>query len=154
MLLDEILDFEMRDARLLVGISYGRIDQMPDAGILRSLRGDDSLTGLFLGPNFVAVAHQKHSADATCCLQNRRRVTEIARHEISACRHQPPRSVAIRLAGQRPDAMSPGQQCTRDRASLLAGSAGEQNASFGAHVMLVFCHWEQGSAATLSHNGL
>src|SRR6202030_2654487 len=30
--------------------------------------------------------------------------------------------------------MSPGQQCARNRASLLAGSAGNQNASFGAHV--------------------
>src|ERR1700724_866730 len=84
MLLDEILAFEMRDARLLVGIGNGRIDQMPDAGSLRSFRGNDSLTGLFLGPGLVAVAHQKHGADATCCLQNRRCVTEIASHELSA----------------------------------------------------------------------
>ena len=43
---------------------------------------------------------------------------------------------------ERLDAMSPGQQCARNRASLLAGSAGDQNASFGAHVTapLVF-HW-------------
>src|SRR4029077_16728354 len=142
MSLDEILAFEMWDARLLVGIGNGRIDQMPDAGSLRSFRGNDSLTGLFLGPGLVAAAHQKHGADATCCLQNRRCVTEIASHEISACRHQLPRSVAIRLAGQRLDAMPPGQQCARNRASLLAGSAGNQNTSFGAHVTapLVF-HW-------------
>src|ERR1700730_4724724 len=101
MLLDEILAFEMWNARLLVGIGYGRIDQMPDAGSLRGFRGNDSLTGLFLGPGLVAVAHQKHGTDATCCLQNRRCVTEIASHEISACRHQLPRSVAIRLAGRR-----------------------------------------------------
>src|SRR5712692_3890719 len=144
MFLDEILAFEMRDARLLVGIGNGRIDQMPDASSLRSFRGNDSLTALFLGPGLVAVAHQKHGADATCCLQNRRCVTEIASHEISACRHQLPRSVAIRLAGQRLDAMSPGQQCARNRASLLAGRAGDQNASFGAHVTapLVF-HWSK-----------
>src|SRR6478735_5255531 len=134
MFLDEILAFEMRDARLLVGIGNRRIDQMPDAGRLRSFRGNDSLTGLFLGPSLVAIPHQKHGADVTCCLQNRRCVTEIASHEISACRHQLPRGVAIRLAGQRLDAMSPGQKCARNRASLLAGSAGDQNASFGAHV--------------------
>ena len=63
MLLDEILAFEMRDARLLVGIGDGRIDQMPDAGRLRRFRGNDSLTGLFLGPGLVAVAHQKHGAE-------------------------------------------------------------------------------------------
>ena len=82
-------------------------------------------------------------------------VTEIASHEISACRHQLPCSVAIRLAGQRLDAMSPGQQCARNRASLLAGSAGDQNASFGAHVTapLVFS-LEQVGDATLIHNGL
>src|SRR5258708_40118478 len=102
MLLDEILAFEMRDARLLVGIGYGRIDQMPDAGSLRSFRGNNSLTGLFLGPSLVAVAHQKHRVDATCCVQNRRCVTEIASHEISACRHQLLRSVAIRRSGPRP----------------------------------------------------
>jgi hypothetical protein len=104
----------MRDARLLVGIGNGRIDQMPDAGSLRSFRGIDSLTGLFFGPGLVAVAHQKHGADATCCLQNRRCVTEIASHEISACRHQLPRSVAIRLAGQR-------LQCARKGAMSLPG---------------------------------
>jgi len=38
MFLDEILAFEMRDAGLLVGIGNGRIDQMPDAGGLRSFR--------------------------------------------------------------------------------------------------------------------
>ena len=134
MLLDEILAFEMRDARLLVGIGNGRIDQMPHAGSLRSFRGNDSLPGLFLGPGLVAVAHQKHGADATCCLQNRICVTEIANHEICACRHQLPRGVAIWLPGQRLDAMSPGHQCARNRASLLAGGAGDQNASFGAHV--------------------
>src|SRR5260370_42084933 len=101
MLLDEILAFEMRDARLLVGIGNGRIDQMPDAGILRSFRGNDSLTGLFLGPSLVAVANQKHGADATCCLQNRRCVTELAVHAISACQHQLARSVPSRLAAQR-----------------------------------------------------
>jgi hypothetical protein len=76
------------------------------------------------------------------CLQNRRGLTEIASHEISACRHQLPRSVTILLTGQRLDAMSPGQQCACNRASLLAGSAGDQNASFGALVSapLVF-HW-------------
>src|SRR4051794_13077730 len=79
---------------------------MPDAGILHSFRGNDSLAGLFLGPNLVAVAHQKDGADAICCLQNRGCVTEIASHEINPCRHQAPRSVAIRLAGQRPDAIS------------------------------------------------
>src|ERR1700730_6775067 len=144
MLLDEILAFEMRDARLLVGIGNGRVDQMPDAGILRSFRGNDALTGLFLGPSLVAVAHQKHGVDAACCLQNRRCVAEIASHEISACRHQLPRSVAIRLAGQRLDAMSPGQQRAHNRASLLPGSAGDQNASFGAHMTapLVF-HWSK-----------
>jgi hypothetical protein len=107
MLLDEILAVEMRDARLLVGIGNGRIDQMPDAGCLRGFRDHDSLTGLFLGPSLVDVAHQKYGVDATCCLQNRRFVTEIASHDISACRHQLPRSLAIRLAGQRLDAMSP-----------------------------------------------
>ena len=56
MFLDEILAFEMRDARLLVGIGNRRIDQMPDTGRLRSFRGNDSLTGLFLGPGVVAVA--------------------------------------------------------------------------------------------------
>jgi hypothetical protein len=67
-LLDEILAIEMRDARFLVGIGNGRIDQMPDAGILRSFRSNDPLTGLFLGPNFVAVAHKKHCVDAACRL--------------------------------------------------------------------------------------
>src|ERR1700733_7203265 len=89
----------------LGGIGNGRIDQMPDASILRSFRGNDSLTGLFLGPGLGAVAHQKHGADATCCLQNRRCVTEIASHEIGTRRHQLPRGVAIRLAGERSDAM-------------------------------------------------
>src|SRR5258705_330597 len=97
MFLDEILAFEMRDARLLVGIGNGRIDQMPDAGSLRSFRGNDSLTGLFLGPGLIAVAHQKHGADATCCLQNQRCVTEIASHEISACRPCPKRRSAAAL---------------------------------------------------------
>src|ERR1700730_17253059 len=99
MCLDEILAVEMRDARLLVGIGNGRIDQMPDAGRLRSVRGNDSLTGLFLGRGLVAVAHQKHGADSTCRPQNRRCVPEIASREISACRPRLPRSVAIRLAG-------------------------------------------------------
>jgi hypothetical protein len=49
MLLNEMLAFEMRDAGLLVGVGDGRIDQMPDAGGLRSFRGNDSLTGLWLG---------------------------------------------------------------------------------------------------------
>jgi hypothetical protein len=120
-----VLAFEKRDARLLVGIGNGRIDQMPDAGSLRSFRGNDCLTGLFLGPGLVAVAHQKHGADATCCLQNRRGLTEIASHEISACRHQLPRSVTILHTGQRLDAMSPGQQCACNRASLLAGSVAD-----------------------------
>jgi hypothetical protein len=53
---------------------------------------------------------------------------------MSAYQHQLPRSVAIRFAGQRFDAMSSGQQRARNRASLLAGSAGNQNASIGAHV--------------------
>jgi hypothetical protein len=134
MLLDTILAVEMRDAGLFVGIGNRRIDQMPDAGILRSGRGNYSLTSLFLGPSLVAVAHQKHGADATCGLQNRHRVTEIAGHEISTGRHQLPRSVAIGLAGQRLDVMSSGKQCARNRASLLAGRAGDQNASFGVHV--------------------
>src|ERR1700730_7343065 len=101
MLLDEILAFEMWDARLLVGIGNGRIDQMPDAGRLRSIRGNDSLTGLLLGPGLVAVANQKHGAHAPCCPQSRLGVTEIPSREIGACRHQLPCSVAIRLAGQR-----------------------------------------------------
>ena len=54
----------MRDARLLVGIGNGRIDQMPDAGSLGSVRGNDSLAGLFLCPGLVDVAHQKHGVDA------------------------------------------------------------------------------------------
>jgi hypothetical protein len=68
----------------------------------------------------------KRSPIISSCLQNRRCVTEIASHEIGACRHQLPRSLAIRLAGERLDAMSPGQQCARNRASLLAGSACDQ----------------------------
>jgi hypothetical protein len=30
--------------------------------------------------------------------------------------------------------MSPGEKCARDRASLLAGGAGDQNDLFAAHV--------------------
>jgi hypothetical protein len=154
MLLDERLAFEMRDARLFIGVGDGRIDQMRDPGILRSFRGKDSLTDLLLGPDLGTVAHQKHGAGAAGRLQNRRSVTEIAGHEISACRHQPPRGVAIRLAGQRLHAMSPRQQCARNRASLLAGSAGDQNASFGAHVTAPLVFLEQVRDAALIHNGL
>src|SRR5882724_6877407 len=58
MLLDDILAVEMRDTRLRVGTGNGRIDQMPDTGFLRSFRGNDPLTGLFLGPKLIAVTHQ------------------------------------------------------------------------------------------------
>ena len=155
MFLDEILAFEMRDARLLVGIGDGRIDQMPDAGSLRRIGGNDPLTGLLLRPGLVAVAHQEHGVDVTCSLQNGGRVTEIAGHDIGACRRQPPRGIAVRLAGQRLDAMSPGQQCARNRASLLAGGAGNQNASFGGHVSAPFVSsGAKLGPATLIHNGL
>jgi hypothetical protein len=127
---------------LLVGIGDGRIDQMPDAGSLRSVGGKDPLAGFLLHPGLVAVAHQKHRADVICSLQNGCRVTKIANDEVSTLRLQLSRSITIRLTGQRLDAMSSGQQCARNRASLLAGSAGNQNTSFGAHVTapLVF-HW-------------
>ena len=66
------------------------------------------------------------------------RVTEIAGHDVSACRRQPPRGIAVRLAGQRFDAMSLGQQCARNGTSLLASGAGNENASFGGHVSAPF----------------
>ena len=53
-LLDEILAFEMRDARPLVGVGDGRIDRMPDPGSLRGVGGNDPPTGLPLRPGFVA----------------------------------------------------------------------------------------------------
>src|ERR1700682_6068436 len=53
------------------------------------------------------------------------------------------------FAGHRLDAMSPGQQCARNRASLLAGSAGDQNASFGGHVAAPLSLGAKLGAATL-----
>jgi hypothetical protein len=108
MLFDEIFAFEMRDARLLVGIGDGRIDQMPDAGGLRRVGGNDALAGFLFRPGLVAVAHQKHGVDITRSPRNGRRVTEIAGHDIGACRRQPPRRIAVGLAGQRRDAMPSG----------------------------------------------
>ena len=57
---------------------------MPDAGSLRGVRGDDSVTGLFFGPGLVDVAHQKHGADVACRSENGRRVTEIANDDVGA----------------------------------------------------------------------
>jgi hypothetical protein len=51
--------------------------------------------------------------------------------------------------------MSPGQQCARNRASLLAGSAGDQNASFAAHVIAPLgFHGSKFRDAALIHKGL
>ena len=93
---------------------------MPDAGGFRGIGGDDPLTGLLLRPGLVAVAHQEHGVDAACGLRDCGRVAEIAGHDVRTRRRQPPRGVAVRLAGQPPDAMSPGEQGARNRASLLA----------------------------------
>ncbi len=118
-LLDEILAFEMRDARPLVGVGDGRIDQMPDPGSLRGVGGNDPPTGLPLRPGFVAIAHQKHSVDVARSLHDGRCVAEIASDDIGTRRRQTPSSDAVGLAGQRYDAMPPGQQGARNRPSLL-----------------------------------
>ena len=89
---------------------------------------------------------QQGGAVAHALMSKGHRVKALTRKPDSdaARRYQPPGSVAVRFAGQRLDAMSPGQKCAGHRASLLAGRARDQNASFGAHVTapLVF-HWSK-----------
>ena len=60
------------------------------------------------------------------------------KNDIGARGRQLPRTVAVWLARQCFDAMSPRQQGTRHRAALLAGSAGHHNGSFAGHDVCSF----------------
>ena len=141
--LDQIFALEMWDAGLPIGVGDGGIDQMPDAGSLCRIGGNNALAGFLFHPCLVAVAHQEHGVDALCGIDNRSRVGEIAGNNVRARRCQWPGGIAVGPACQRFHAVASRKKGARDGAALLARRAGDENGSFAGHPSAPSVAWSK-----------
>ena len=94
---------------------------MAYASRLGGIGCDDALADLAVEPRLVKISHQEHGVDAARRPGNRVCVGKVAGDDFGPCCREPPRRVAVRLSGERPDAVSPVDERVGYRAALLAG---------------------------------
>ena len=127
--LDAPLVVEVRDARLLVRRSDGRVDEVFDAGLARQRRKTLALRLFALDARLPGVLHAEDAPRAGQRTAQRRLVIEIALDDVDALARQRRRPFAVRLARQAAQ-MEPGAlQRLRDRAALIACHSGDENRS-------------------------
>src|ERR1700723_1409670 len=98
--LDTPLVVEVRDARLLVRGSHGRVDVVFDAGLARQRRETLALRLFPLDPRLPRVLHAEDAPRAGQRTPQRRLVIEIALDDVDAMARQPRRPLAFRVARQ------------------------------------------------------
>src|SRR5258708_6899903 len=67
------------------------------------------------------------------------RIGQIAADDFCALSGQPARRVAIGLPGQSADVMAAGKQFLEGGAALVSGGAGDENAEFPGHGIVLRC---------------
>src|SRR5580700_3845965 len=131
--LDAPLVVEVRDARLLVCRSYGRVDVVFDAGLPRQRRKTLALRLFPLDARLPRVLHAEDAPRPGQCTAQRRLVIQIALDDVDALAPQRCRPLAVRLARQAAEIEPAALQSLRDRATLIACHSGDENRSIVCH---------------------
>src|SRR5215813_7578555 len=131
--LDAPLVVEVRDARLLVRRSHGRIDIVFDTGLAGQRRKTLSLRLFPLDARLPRVLHAEDAPRAGQRTAQRYLVVEIALNDVDAVTRQRRGPLAFRLACQATQMETRTPQRLRHRAALLACHSGDENCSIARH---------------------
>src|SRR5258706_9611474 len=125
-LLDPPLVLEVRDARLPMRRSHGRVDEVLNPRLAGDLRESLALLLLAFDADFPRVLHRVRPPRAGERPSYRRFIVEVTGDDLDAKLLHRPRRVRLRVARHAPHTHALRDQLARDRPALFAGDARDE----------------------------